>query len=167
MKRFLAVFLGFLSITSLSFAQDAETDKAFENISMEDLQPFAVQTHALPNPIDLINKVKEQIQTVKDTLLASYDENGNGKIDAGTEFDNMVTGMKALVMVLTDSNQNGKIDGEDLDALAKVALLQAKEHVRTNICPQAIEDAEAAGFWLNFRPVLKALQTFCTTEETN
>lgn len=170
MKRFLVALCGLVTFSSASFAEgfDAESEKTVNSIAVVEIQKADAGEflRGLLNPADILKKIEEQVQSLKDTLLASYDENGNGRIDAGTEFDNMTAGLKALVMVLADSNQNGKIDGEDLNALAKLALEQAKEHVRTDICPVAVKQAEEAGMWLNFRPVLKSLNTFCQSENS-
>lgn len=171
MKRFLVALSGLVTFSSASFAEgfDAESEKTVNSLAVVEIQKADAGEflRSLLNPAEILKKIEEQVQSVKDTLLASYDENGNGKIDAGTEFNNMQEGLKALVMVLADSNQNGKIDGEDLNALAKLALEQAKEQVRSNICPVAVKQAEEAGIWLNFRPVLKSINSFCTSEETD
>lgn len=116
------------------------------------------------NPLSFISKLKEQVASIKDTLLVSFDENGNGKIDQGTEFDNFKVGIKAIAMLFADSNQNGKIDQEDIVALSKLALTKVQEQTLVTVCPAVYSQVELTGPFLPLRPVLSRMNDICIAQ---
>jgi hypothetical protein len=116
------------------------------------------------NPLSFLTKLQDQVASIKDTLLVSFDENGNGKIDKGTEFDNFKVGVKAIAMMFADSNQNGKIDPEDIVALSKLALTKVQEQTLVTVCPGIYLQVELSGPFLPLRPVLSRMNDICLAQ---
>ncbi|MBC7658235.1 MAG: hypothetical protein H7249_00850 [Chitinophagaceae bacterium] len=112
-----------------------------------------------------IKKVKDQVENAKQTLLASYDTNGNGRIDPGPEFKAFVVGIKALALVLGDTNGNGRIDATDIVVLTQGAETKVQDSLMAKICPTIEAKASAAGFFLKFHPVLKKSNEICVAHD--
>ena len=79
---------------------------------------------------DRIEQVREIVRLVVD----SYDENGNGKIDPGPEWDAFVDSIEEFAMIYLDKNGNGHIDHQDVIALIKELTGQAKGQLTQVIC---------------------------------
>jgi len=70
--------------------------------------------------------------------------------------------MQSIILLLGDSNANGRIDLQDIKVLTESLLDQAKAKALEVACPAVIREAEKAGWWLRFRPVLKNFYEICT-----
>ena len=60
-----------------------------------------------------------EIREVSDALVEMYDENGNGRIDPGSEWDNLRAALIELSKNYLDSigNSDGKLDTSDIDGI--------------------------------------------------
>ncbi len=170
MKKLLASCLGLVLFSNVAFADshDDQVELELQAIALAQIvQGEAVEAvdalydrsflgfdlNAL-NPISLVNKLKDQVATIKETMLVSCDENGNGKIDKGQEFDNFKLGVKTIFMLVADTDQSGKIDLIDIGALSQLALTKVQEQTLTTICPAVYKQVELSGIFMSVRPVL-------------
>ena len=126
MKKIIGSFISLFLFSSMALAvsHDEQTELDLQAAALVQVSQGqeAVQDRSffgidLANPFSFLDKLKEQIESVKSTLLTSFDENGNGKIDPGTETENFKAGIKSIAMLIGDTNQNGKIDAEDIGPL--------------------------------------------------
>lgn len=171
MKTFVSVILG-LSLASsaaLGAVHDRQTDLELEALALIHLSE--VQSEAGPETLRLkgigdafqdIGELIKQIEDIKQQVIDQFDENKNGRIDHGPELDNFKETMQGLILLLADSNTNGRIDLEDIGVLTQTLLDQAKTKALEVACPTIIREAEKAGWWLRFRPVLKHFYEICT-----
>ena len=174
MTKIAASLLGLLLFSNAAFAvsQDEQVDLDLEAAALIQIaEGQVVQDRSffgfdLAHPFAFLDTLKDQIASVKDTLLTSFDTNGNGKIDAGPEFDGFKSGISAIVLLVADSNQNGKIDADDLAALSKLALTKVEEETLKNVCPVVYKQVDLSGAFIAVRPVLKQLNDVCLAKYT-
>ncbi len=176
MKKF------FVSLVLLAFTSaPVKAESPFEKIQEVELELQAaalVTFNQMPSPdpkgifafdlaksFDFLKDLQSQLQGVKEMLISSYDENGNGKIDPGTEFDNFKAGLKMLLTLTADKNQNGKIDAEDIAVLTKDALAKVRSDSLTNFCPFVHQQADFAGIFLKFNPLLSHFENVCNEHD--
>lgn len=179
MKKILASCLGLVLLSNVAFAESHEEQVELQ-LQAAALAQIASGTapesdvHARSflgldlnalNPINVIKKLQEQVATIKDTILTSFDTNGNGKIDQGQEFQDFKTGVKAIVMLVADTNESGKIDFEDIGVLSKLALTKIQEQTLTTICPAIYKQVQFSGPFMAVRPVLAQLNKLCLAKD--
>lgn len=178
MKTLLASCIGLFLLSNVALAQSHEEQvelriqaAALAQIANGDA-PAATQGHKFLgfnldalNPLNLIKKLQDQVASIKDTLLSTFDENGNGKIDQGQEFENFKIGTKAIIMLVADTNQSGKIDLEDIGVLTKLAFTKIQEQTLTKICPSVYKQVEFTGSFMFARPVLAQLNKICLAKD--
>lgn len=162
-----------LCAQALANSQDEQIELEVHAAALATLNQAPLETERslfgidLKNPFDFLKGYQEQLQGIKDMMLSSYDENGNGKIDAGTEFDNFKSGMQMLLTMVADKNSNGKIDMEDVGTLSKEAFEKVRAQMLTKVCPFIHDQADKAGIFLKLNPLLVHFDKVCTSfEET-
>ncbi|RYZ59396.1 MAG: hypothetical protein EOP07_04110 [Proteobacteria bacterium] len=176
MKKLLVslVSLFLFSNIALAVSHDEQVDLDLEAAALSQVIQGNVETLRdrsflgldldMLNPLSFLTKLKEQVDGIKETLLSSFDENGNGKIDQGAEFENFKVGVKAIAMLFADSNQNGKIDPQDIVALSKLALTKVQEQTLVTVCPAVYSQVELTGPFLPLRPVLSRMNDICIAQ---
>ncbi|RYZ88702.1 MAG: hypothetical protein EOP04_08690 [Proteobacteria bacterium] len=175
MQKFAVSIMGLFLASTASFAvaatHDEQTELDLQAAALvqvgqgqadEGLSLFGID---IVNPFTFLDGLKTQVEGVKETLLLSFDADGNGKIDPGTETENFKEGIKAIALVLGDTNQNGKIDAEDIVSLSETALLQVQGQILTKVCPGVERQAQLAGIFLAFRPVLSKMNDICVAHD--
>ncbi len=168
MKKFLALSFSLLLTSKAAVAApkldlvDLELQRtATHQAAYASTQKLSFLGFDLTNPFDLIKNIKEQLDGLKQTLIDSYDANGNGRIDFGPELNNLVDGTKMLVKILLDTNYDGKIETSEVVDFAKSTLSTLELSTLTTVCPAIEKQATASGDFLTFRPVLAHLNTLC------
>jgi hypothetical protein len=171
MKTFVSAIVGFSLSTAAAFGavHDRQTDLELQAMALIHLSEVQAEMEA-ENPrlkgigdvFQDIGEVIKQIEDVKDQLVDQFDDNKNGRIDPGPELDNFKETIKSVILLLADSNSNGRIDLEDIKVLTQTLLDQAKAKALDVACPTIVKEAEKAGWWLRFRPVLKHFYEICT-----
>lgn len=164
--------LATLSLPALAVSQDDQVELELQAAALATLNssippaPKAPENPSifgleLKNPFDFLKDVTEQINGVKETLIASFDENGNGKIDHGTEFDNFREGVSLLLTFAADKNGNGKIDADDIGVLTKDAIENLRVQTLTTFCPAVHQQVRLSGIFISVRPLLKHFEKEC------
>ncbi len=171
MKTFVSAILGLSLSASAAFGavHDRQTELELEAMALVHLSQMQAEADAetprlngIGDVFQDIGDVLKQIEDVKDQLVDQFDENKNGRIDPGPELDNFKETIQAVILLLADSNANGRIDLQDIKVLTQTLLDQAKSKALELGCPTVIREAEKAGWWLRFRPVLKHFYEICT-----
>ena len=176
MKKFVsALVFSLLSLPAFAVSHDEQVELELEAAALATLNsseiPDAPEAPKyflgidLSKPLDFFKNLRDQVESIKETLVSSYDENGNGKIDAGTEFDNFREGTKLILTLIADKNQNGKIDAEDLGVLTKEAFAKVRAQTLTKVCPFVYKQVEFAGIFLKFNPLLVHFDKVCTEHD--
>lgn len=175
MKKFIsALVFSLLSLPAFAASHDEQVKLELEAAALATLNssdiPEAPPVPSsyrmdLKKPFDFLKDLREQLESIKETLVSSYDENGNGKIDAGTEFNNFRDGVKLLLTLVADKNQNGKIDAEDILTLTKEAFEKIRSNTLTRVCPFVYQQADFAGIFLKFNPLLVHFEKVCTEHD--
>jgi hypothetical protein len=161
LRPFVLVLTTFFSLQASALPSSSMIDRELEAMALLQLQEEGLELNQPRDLGDFLQNLQQQVQELKDSLLAAFDTNGNGRIDPGPEWDNFTTTVRDVVLLLADSNQNGRIDASDLAALSEQLLMQAQEQVLTRLCPEVTKQAEAAGPFLPFRPLLNQLYKLC------
>jgi hypothetical protein len=171
MKTFVSAILGLSLSTSAAFGafHDRQTDLELEAMALLHLAQVHTEADAenlrlagIGDAFQNIGELLKQIEDVKDQVVDQFDENKNGRIDPGPELDNFKETIQSVILLLADSNANGRIDLQDIKVLTETLLDQAKAKALEVACPTVIREAEKAGWWLRFRPVLKHFYEICT-----
>lgn len=173
MKRFTSVFLGFMLIfasASQAEARSAEDqsrslDENLELIALAHLanNPEQMQNRgAISDLKDILENIAAFVEGFKDSFLATYDSNGNGRIDPGAEWNNLQQSIREIVLLVADTNYDGKVEPQEIAAVVQSYLKSLNEQVTDTVCTEIIVKAEKSGVFLNFRPVLKHLYRQCT-----
>ncbi len=170
MKKWAASFLvcASLGLGSNLQAKDKQTELELEAMAMTQLiasmdESERMQLGALGLG-DAIKDALAKLEEIKQQILDQFDTNGNGRIDPGAELDSFKETIQSIVMLLVDSNQNAKIDAEDIKVLTEFLLNKIQEQAKAQVCPVVIAEAEKAGPWLKFRPLLKQMYQLCLAE---
>lgn len=173
MKTCVRAIIGLSLSFSASFAfgavHDRQTNLELEAMALVQLSGMQAEAGAetqrlsgLGDALGNIGDLVKQIEDIKNQLVEQFDENKNGRIDPGPELDNFKETIQSVILLLADSNTNGRIDLEDIKVLTQTLLDQAKGKALELACPSVIREAEKAGWWLRFRPVLKHFYEVCT-----
>lgn len=171
MKTFVSTVLGLSLSASAAFGavHDRQTDLELEAMALihlsqmqADADAETLRLNGVGDVFQNIGELVKQIEEVKDQLVDQFDENKNGRIDPGPELDNFKETIQSVILLLADSNTNGRIDLQDIKVLTEMLLDQAKAKALELACPTIIREAEKAGWWLRFRPVLKHFYEICT-----
>ncbi len=169
MKTVVSGVVGLLLSSTVSFGavHDAQTEldlQAMALIHLSQMQEAGAETPRLAGIGDVFKDLEglvQQLEELQDQIVDQFDANENGRIDHGPELDNFKETMQSIIMLLADSNTNGRIDLEDIKVLTQTVLDQAKAKALEVACPTIIKEAERAGWWLRFRPVLKHFYQIC------
>jgi hypothetical protein len=171
MKTVVSGIAGLLLSSSVAFGagHDAQTELDLQAMALVHLSqlhaegsPEALRLGGLGDIFKDLEGLVQKIEEVQDEIVDQFDANENGRIDPGPELDNFKETMQSIIMLLADSNGNGRIDLQDIAVLTQTVLDQAKAKALEVACPTIIREAEKAGWWLRFRPVLKHFYEICT-----
>jgi hypothetical protein len=170
MKLVPSILVGFvfatLSMATASLAQPQENQvsspRLVETLAtvmvLEEVQDGTVVLEQEGNPFE---QIRQFIEETKEFLLASYDYNGNGRIDFGDELNDTLEMTKTIVTTLIDQDFDGVIEPEEVRALVDELLATAREQLTMLACDQVNKAAEKAGSWIRFRPILNLLHQRC------
>ncbi|MES2744824.1 MAG: hypothetical protein V4655_05325 [Bdellovibrionota bacterium] len=174
MKKFLSfVLLSLLSLPAAADTHDEQVDLELQAAALATFNETPIPFPTMPEesksffgidlskPFNFVSDLQGQIQGIKDTLISTYDEDGNGKIDKGAEFDNFKAGVQLILTLVADKNQNGKIDIEDIGILTKSALAKVRSQTLTKVCPFVHSQADLAGSWIKINPLLAHFERVC------
>lgn len=84
--------------------------------------------------LDEISRRVEEAKAVLKLIVESYDENGNGRIDSGPEWDAFVGSLKEFALDYIDRDGNGQVDDGDISVIIEIVTLKMKALVMDRIC---------------------------------
>jgi hypothetical protein len=166
--RFLigAVFSWFVCMGQVQ-ARDSDVDLLLEGVAMAKLMQSAEmqsEIFALPRPrglIDTIEGIKRNINNFIEAFLATFDTNGNGRIDPGPELENFKKTLNDVALMLLDSDNDGKIEAGEVTAIAEQVINQFKGDIEERVCTVVILEAQKWGAYIKFNPLLNAAYKLC------
>lgn len=90
----------------------------------------------LGNPGDWIKLRYAEVKEISDALVDMYDENGNGKVDVGPEWDELKVALDELAVVFLDEmgNGDGELTKDDLDGIVDYVLGSFDDAVKVELC---------------------------------
>ena len=145
--------------------QDLDLDALAAVALMQDaeLQSEIISGEHPRGVIDTIEAIKKNLEGLRDSFLATFDLNKNGRIDAGEETENLKKTVNDVILLLVDTNQNGAIEPQEITALVQQIAGQLKTQIEERVCTGVITEAKKWGKAIDFNPLLKAAYDKCTS----
>ena len=113
-----------------------------------------------------LDQIREFLDESYAFLLENFDYNNNGRIDFGPELRDSISEVNSIIVSFLDRVGDGKLARIEIRLFFEELFVLLRDEAVARACEVINEEAEKAGPWLPFRPVLKYLSEQCRTTLT-